>query len=425
MGSPVGPTATPAAMQPLAQPVGALVALLAHGLGPALQDPVQLVDRVDLGDDVHGDLVLVPRRVRDVDPAEGVLPHMGRRLAQHVELAGVLHVVQLVQHAVLAQPLRAQLELGGGPPARVGFVELVDVHRRHTTADQDHCRRPAIALRLVGPVGGIGGGAADDSSPAMPTRTSKPRVALIDQMAAEWQSIGRSPSPSASLRDVARRDPGLALLVLGTDDGPPPCPTPCDLVEHMRRASGRVQREEAARLVRVLLREAGADPFICRMLVQALIPGPRHRGREAALGTRRRLAGRRGVLRRAALDDLARAAGMVRPGPPLRRPRPALGHPLPPPTPALPVEGTRRATRRLQAGRGRVDGRPARSETDLEELARMLIDLHREGMRPDEVQVLYAHHVLGYSMAELSALTGRDRRALYARRDRGQRRLCA
>ena len=68
---------------------------------------------------------------------------------------------------------------------------------------------------------------------------------------------------------------------------------------------------------------------------------------------------------------------------------------------------------------------PSRAETDLEELARMLIDLHREGMRADEVQVLYAHHVLGYSMAELAALTGRDRRALYARRDRGQRRLCA
>ena len=69
--------------------------------------------------------------------------------------------------------------------------------------------------------------------------------------------------------------------------------------------------------------------------------------------------------------------------------------------------------------------RTTRPETDLEELARLLIDLHREGMRPDDVQVLYAHHVLGYSIAELSALTGRDRRALYARRDRGQRRLCA
>ena len=50
--------------------------------------------------------------------------------------------------------------------------------------------------------------------------------------------------------------------------------------------------------------------------------------------------------------------------------------------------------------------RGPRPETDLEELARMLIDLRREGMRPDEVQVLYAHHVLGYSIAELAALTG-------------------
>ena len=49
-----------------------------------------------------------------------------------------------------------------------------------------------------------------------------------------------------------------------------------------------------------------------------------------------------------------------------------------------------------------------RRETELEELARVLIDLHQEGMRPDEVQVLYAHHVLGYSMAELGVLTGRD-----------------
>ncbi|MGA2473335.1 MAG: hypothetical protein ABSG39_07555, partial [Acidimicrobiales bacterium] len=69
--------------------------------------------------------------------------------------------------------------------------------------------------------------------------------------------------------------------------------------------------------------------------------------------------------------------------------------------------------------------RSSRSETDLEELARILFDLHDAGMRPDEIQVLYAHHVLGYSIAELATMTGRDRRALYARRDRGQRRLCA
>src|SRR6185437_9261024 len=76
-------------------------------------------------------------------------------------------------------------------------------------------------------------------------------------------------------------------------------------------------------------------------------------------------------------------------------------------------------------------GRPDRSdrcdatESDLETLASVLVELRREGMRADEVQVLYAHHVLGYSIAELAVLTGRDRRALYARRDRGRRRLCA
>jgi DNA-directed RNA polymerase specialized sigma24 family protein len=69
--------------------------------------------------------------------------------------------------------------------------------------------------------------------------------------------------------------------------------------------------------------------------------------------------------------------------------------------------------------------RSSRPETDLEELARLLIDLHRDGMRADDVRVLYAHHVLGFSIAELAAITGRDRRVLYARRDRGLRRLCA
>jgi hypothetical protein len=64
-------------------------------------------------------------------------------------------------------------------------------------------------------------------------------------------------------------------------------------------------------------------------------------------------------------------------------------------------------------------------ETDLEQLARLLIELRRSGMRTDEVEVLYAQHVLGFSISELALVTGRDRRALYARRDRGQRRLCA
>ncbi len=259
----------------------------------------------------------------------------------------------------------------------------------------------------------------------MQTSTSKQRVALIDQMAAEWGSLGRSPSAIAPLRDIAQRDPVLSRLVLGTDDRPPSCPTPCDLVEHMRRATGRRQREEAARLVRVMLREADADPFICRMLVQALVPGlvtvagklQWGRGGDWQDGEEFF-----GELLSTTWVVLQEWSGQDRP------------------YAVLDLLSAIRCRLRRQLFRGKeLDDRSvplsgdlpdpasrhARPETDLDELAQMLIDLHHEGMRPDEVQVLYAHHVLGYSMAELAAMTGRDRRALYARRDRGQRRLCA
>jgi hypothetical protein len=259
----------------------------------------------------------------------------------------------------------------------------------------------------------------------MPNATSKQRVAVIDQMSVEWSSIGRFPSAVRSLRAVAGRDPALAVLVLGTAPDPPPCPTPCDLVEHMRRARGRRQREEAARLVRILLREADADPFVSRMLVQVLIPGlvtvagklQWGRGGEWRDGEEFF-----GELLSTTWLVLQEWAGQDRP------------------YAVLDLLSAIRCRLRRQLLRSKdVGGRSdplgsesdetatctARAETDLEELTRMLIELHHEGMRPDEVQVLYAHHVLGYSVAELAALTGRDRRALYARRDRGQRRLCA
>ncbi len=259
----------------------------------------------------------------------------------------------------------------------------------------------------------------------MSSTTSKQRVALIDRMAAEWKSLGRSGPGVRALRAVAGRDPGLSLLVLGSGIGPPPCPTPCDLVDHMRRAAGRVQREEAARLVRVLLREADGDPFLSRMLVQVLLPG--------LVSVAGKLQWGRGgdwqdgeeffgELLSTTWVVLQEWSGQDRP------------------YAVLDLLSAIRCRLRRQLFRSKDDGTRtipvgsepgaigcplARPETDLEELARVLIELDREGMRRDEVQVLYAHHVLGYSMAELAAMTGRDRRALYARRDRGQRRLCA
>ena len=257
----------------------------------------------------------------------------------------------------------------------------------------------------------------------MPSPTSKQRVALIDQMAAEWQSVGRSARSVRSLRDVAGRDPDLALLVLGSGTGPARCPTPCDVVEHMRRATGRAQREQAAGIVRMLLREADADPFIARMLVQALLPGL-----VAVAGKLRWGRGGEwqdgeeffGELLSTTWLVLQEWSGQDRPYAVLDllsaircRLRRQLFR-------SKDLDG-----RSVPLGADVSDGASSRPETDLEELARLLIDLRREGMRADEVQVLYAHHVLGYSIAELASLSGRDRRALYARRDRGQRRLCA
>ena len=253
--------------------------------------------------------------------------------------------------------------------------------------------------------------------------TATHHVALIDQLAAEWESLGRSPTAVHALESVARRDPRLSALVLGTPTTPPACPTPFHLVEYMRRAKGRSQREEAARLVRLLLAEADTDPFICRLLVQLLIPGlvsvagklQWGKGGDWKDGTEFF-----GDLLSTTWHVLQEWSGQDRP------------------YAVLDLLSAIRCRLRRQLFRTKeqaehfttmrndhLDQWVSRDESDLERLARKLIDLRREGMRSDEAQVLYAQHVLGYSIAELSALTGRDRRVLYARRDRGRRRLCA
>ena len=256
----------------------------------------------------------------------------------------------------------------------------------------------------------------------MPAPAPTHHTDLIDHMTAEWQSIGRAPGAVRALARVARSDPAMTLLVLGTNGHPGRCPTPLDLVDHMRRATGRRQREDAARLIRVLLREAGSEPFVGRMLIQALLPGlisvasmlqwglggewrdsdeffsevisttwlvvQEWAGQDRAYAVLDLLSAIRCRLRRQLLRSKES------------------GHRL---SPLHPSDGNR----------------TSQTETDLEQLTRILINLHSEGMDHEEVQLLYAQHVLGYTIAELAHSTGRERRALYTRRDRGQRRLCA
>lgn len=253
--------------------------------------------------------------------------------------------------------------------------------------------------------------------------TATHHVALIDQLTAEWESVGRSPHAVRALESLARREPLLSALVLGTATTPPACPTPFHLVEHMRRAKGQPQREEAALLVRLLLREADADPFICRLLVQLLIPGlvtvaaklQWGKGGNWKDGTEFF-----GDLLSTAWHVLQEWSGQDRPYAVLdllSAIRCRLRRQL--------FRSKDQAALLTTMGDEHLDRSVSQDESDLEQLAHMLIDLRREGMRSDEAQVLYAQYVLGYSIAELSALTGRDRRVLYARRDRGRRRLCA
>jgi DNA-directed RNA polymerase specialized sigma24 family protein len=248
-------------------------------------------------------------------------------------------------------------------------------------------------------------------------------------MDVEWRSVGRSRCAVEALHQVAHRDAGLGHLVFGDGEAAAPggaparCPTPCDLVAYMRAPSGRAAREEAARLVRVLLREAGTHPFVPRLLVQALLPG---------------LITVAGKLRWGQGGDwqdgeeffcelltttwcvIEEWAGQDRPyavGDLLSAIRCRIRRQL--------FRAKDQARRVFLTELDEVADRGATAETLLDELARAVVDERGQGMPLDEAQVLYGHSVLGYSMTELAVLTGRDRRGLSARRDRARRRLCA
>jgi hypothetical protein len=257
--------------------------------------------------------------------------------------------------------------------------------------------------------------------------TPRQRILPIEQLNTEWRTLGRSPGAVRALHRLAEQDPGLSLLVHGPPGRspavPPACPTPSALIDHMRRATGNRGREEAAALIRLMLREAPLDPLVVRCLIQALLPGL------LTIATRLRW-GQGGDWDDGSeffSETLSTTWMVVTDWAGQDRPYAVLDL----------LSAIRcRMRRRLFSARdlrqqhvpmtsGVSEPRARNTETDLEVLARTLIDLRREGMRAEDVEVLYAHHVLGFSIAELALSTGRDRRSLYARRDRGRRRLCA
>ena len=234
------------------------------------------------------------------------------------------------------------------------------------------------------------------------------RILPIEQLNSEWRTLGRSKAALRALHLLADRDQAVSVLVRGTTDGshpavPPPCPSPCELIDYMRQASGSRAREEAAALIRIMLREAPCDALIIRFLIQALLPG--------LLTIAKRLRWGQGgdwddgseffsetlsitwmVLFEwsgqdrpyAVLDLLSAIRCRIR-----RQLFRARDH----------------AQLQLQFTPGVSEPRAPHSETDLEVLARALIDLRRDGMRAEDVEVLYAHHVLGFSISELAKIS--------------------
>jgi hypothetical protein len=265
----------------------------------------------------------------------------------------------------------------------------------------------------------------------MPPATRQ-RILPIEQLNSEWRTLGRSESAVRALHHLAACDPHIARLVIGSGGGggdgpdaesPPICPTPAALIDHMRQAAGGRGREDAAALIRIMLREAPGDALIFRFLIQALLPGLLTVARRLRWGH----GGDWGDVSEFFSEMLSTTwlvlfewSGQDRP------------------YAVLDLLSAIRCRMRRQLFRakdlqqqqvpmmhGRSEPRATNCETDLEVLARTLIDLRREGMRAEDVEVLYAHQVLGYSIAELAVVTGLDRRSLYSRRDRGRRRLCA
>lgn len=254
-----------------------------------------------------------------------------------------------------------------------------------------------------------------------------PTVALrpIDHLARDWRALSRSRASRDAFALLAQEEPVVAASH-GQDLG--------DLVESLlgaarggrapagppRGAPRRAPRaEHGARVVQAMLRSARLHPLVPRALLQGLVPG--------LVGVARRLTwGGGGEWPDSAsffVDVLATTWELIDEWSGQDRAYAVLDI-----LSAVRCRLRRRivrhaATRRTELSENggdtaaRIEGsRPYDSGAD--ELARA-IEMER-GHKVDaaDAAVLYAHRVLGYSIAELSQSTGRSRRYLAARRDR-------
>lgn len=260
------------------------------------------------------------------------------------------------------------------------------------------------------------GGSARADSAAMTTIALRP----IDQLTRQWAADARSAASAAALARLAHVEPAIAAL--GAHDLG-------DVVAFLRDpslarppAGGKPPAPSA--VIQAMLRSQRVDPLVPRVILQAVLPGLVGVARRLSWGaggewpdggaffvdllttTWETIVEWSGEDRPYAVLDLLSAV-RCRMRRQLLRHRAAVEHHAP----ALDDAGTSRAH-----GSG---------ASDLDELAKAIEDAVDHGLSTADASVLYAHRVLGYTLTELSELTGRSRRYLSERRDRAAHALTA
>jgi hypothetical protein len=257
-----------------------------------------------------------------------------------------------------------------------------------------------------------------------------PTVALrpIELLTRDWRVQSRSRASRDALALLAHAEPLVAAL-RGQDLG--------DLVAALlgpagarRTGAGRPERasraEQGARVVQAMLRSAHVHPLVPRALLQGIVPG--------LIGIARRLTwGDGGEWADAAtffVDVLATAWEVIDEWSGQDRAYAVLDV-----LSAVRCRLRRRivrtaATRKKEVSERGRDAAARRQvsrshDSGIDELARALEVERGRTIAAADASVLYAHRVLGYSIAELSQSTGRSRRYLAGLRDRAADALTA
>jgi len=253
------------------------------------------------------------------------------------------------------------------------------------------------------------GGAAKLRLLTMKSVTFRP----IDQLSAEWETIGRGRDSQNALQALNEREPDVAAVDASDL---------YNLIAHLRGAPTSGGRTNAALVVRAMLRSEGAHPLLPRAILQAILPGLVTVARRLSWGAGgdwsdggtffsdlvatawEVIAAWSGQDRQYAVLDLLSAIRCR-----MRRQ----------------FVSKQRSTE-LPLGPEFDDGLFAQDSlgmTALDELARAIEEQIGRGLDPIDGAVLYGVRVLGLTTADLARISGRSRRYLSSCRIRAEAHL--